>query len=74
METNSNGMRCRAVRELRTHRGLIKKCTEGTIQDCIENLGRRLIGIRWDSGITEYAFPSEIEIIPEQNVSMCVNQ
>jgi hypothetical protein len=29
----------------------------------MENLGRRLISVQWDGGITDYVFPSEIEII-----------
>jgi len=59
---SQNGMRCRATKEIRTHEGLIRRFTEGTIQDVIDNLGRQLINVKWDSGITTYAFFSEIEI------------
>ena len=57
-----SGMRCRARREIRTHEGLIRRFTEGTIEAVIDNLGRQLINVEWDSGITTYVFFNEIEI------------
>ena len=59
---NQIGMRCRATREIRTHEGLVRRFTEGTIRGVIDNLGRQLINVEWDSGITTYAFFNEIEI------------
>ena len=60
---SKSGMRCRATREIRTHEGLlIRRFTEGTIRGVIDNLGRRLINVEWDSGITTYVFFNEIEI------------
>ena len=59
---SQNGMRCRATKEIRTHEVLIGRFTEGTIQGVIDNLGRQLINVEWDSGITTYAFFNEIEI------------
>jgi hypothetical protein len=59
---SQKGMRCRTTKEIRTHGGLITRFTEGTIQSVIDNLGRQLIGIEWDSGVTTYAFINEIEI------------
>jgi len=55
-------MRCRATREIRTHEGLIRRFTEGTIEAVIDNLGRQLINVEWDSGITTYVFFNEIKI------------
>ena len=66
LATRLTGMRCRATRTVRSHRGLIKSSTEGTIQHDIENVGRHLISVQWDGGITEYVFPFEIEIITEE--------
>lgn len=63
IDTNLTGTRCRARTLLRSPRGLIKRSTEGTIQHDIDNLGRRLISVEWDGGITDYVFPAEIEII-----------
>ena len=59
---SKSGMRCRATREIRTHEGLIRRFTEGTIEAVIHNLGRQLINVEWDSGITTYVFFNEIEI------------
>lgn len=58
---SKSGMRCRATREIRTHEGLIRRFTEGTIEAVID-LGRQLINVEWDSGITTYVFFNEIEI------------
>ena len=63
IDTSLTGIRCRAMREVRSHRGLIRRSTEGTIRHDMDNLGRRLISVQWDSGGTDYVFPSEIEII-----------
>ena len=59
---SKSGMRCRATREIRTHEGLIRRFTEGTIEAVIDNLGRQLINVEWDSGLTTYVFFNEIEI------------
>ena len=61
-------MRCRATREIRTSQGLIRCSTEGVIQCEMDNLGRHPILVRWDSGVTDYAYPSEIEIIGQEAV------
>jgi hypothetical protein len=52
--------------------GLIERSTEGTVQRDIDNLGRRLISVQWDVGVTEYVFPSEIEIIDKKAPSGCI--
>ena len=59
---SQDGMRCRAMKEIRTHDGLIRRLTEGTIQGVIYNLGRQLIKVEWGGGITTYVFFNEIEI------------
>ena len=61
-------MRCRATREIRTGQGLIRCSTEGVIQHEMDNLARYLIQVRWDSGVTDYAYPSEIEILGQEAV------
>lgn len=66
VENNLSGARCRARTALRSHRGVIKRSTEGTIQHDIDNLGRRLISVQWDGGITDYVFPSEIELVDRE--------
>jgi hypothetical protein len=69
MDASVKGMRCRATTQVRSHRGLIKRSTEGTIQHYIENLGRQLVSVQWDLGFTDYVFPSEIEIVTTQDRS-----
>ena len=59
---SKSGMRCRATRAIRTHEGRIRRFTEGTIEAEVDNLGRQLINVEWDSGITTYVFFNEIEI------------
>jgi len=56
-------MRCRATREIRTGQGLIRCSSEGVVQYEVDDLRRHLIKVRWDSGVTDYAYPSEIEIL-----------
>ena len=43
INSSQDGMRCRATKEIRTHEGLIRRFTEGTIQGVIDNLGRDLL-------------------------------
>jgi hypothetical protein len=70
IDTSLTGIRCRAMREVRSHRGLIRRSTEGTIRHDMDNLGRRLISVQWDGGVTDYVFPSEIEIIAREERSL----
>jgi hypothetical protein len=70
MDTNLTGIRCRAMRAVRDHQGLIRRSTEGTIRHQMDNLGRHLISVQWDGGITQYVFPSEIEIIANEERSL----
>lgn len=56
------GQRCQAKRSIRGHQGFIGAECRGTIEAEIDNLGRRLIGVRWDNGLYMYVFPDEIDI------------
>ena len=58
---SQNGMRCRATTAIRAHQGLVRRFTEGTIQGVVESLGRQLINVKWETGITTYVFLNEIE-------------
>ncbi len=62
---NLKGLRCRARREIRTPTGKINAFSEGTIISETENLGRRLLRVRWDSGDDTLVFPHEVEILNE---------
>lgn len=67
IDTSLTGKRCRATKEIRSHQGLTRRFTEGTIQYDLDNIGRRLLSVKWDNGVTDYAFPFEIEIIDEED-------
>ena len=55
--------RCRALHNIVGHQGVIKAQTKGTVEAEMENLGRHLIKVQWDSHIAMYVFPEEIELI-----------
>lgn len=66
IDTTLTGRRCRATKEIRSHQGLTRRFTEGTIQYDLDNIGRHLFSVEWDNGVIGYVFPFEIEIIDEQ--------
>jgi hypothetical protein len=68
IDTTLTGKRCRTTTVVRSHRGVIKRSTEGTVVYDMDNLGRRLISVQWDIGGTDYVFSSEIEIISEEKL------
>jgi hypothetical protein len=63
IDLSSKGIRCRASREIQTNGGIVTSYTGGTIQYEIQNLGRCLILVDWDNGLSLNVSPSEIEII-----------
>lgn len=62
MSQHGERQRCQAKHSIRGHQGLISADTRGTIEGEIDNLGRHLIAVRWDSGLHMYVFPDEISI------------
>jgi hypothetical protein len=63
MDDRKQEMRCRAKKLIRTHAAVIGPLNEGTITDEVESLGRNLILVQWDAGLSTYVFDDEIEII-----------
>jgi hypothetical protein len=63
IDLSSEGMKCRAFRDIQSYQGTVSASMEGTIRYEIENLGRHIINVRWDNGLTLNVFPNEIEII-----------
>ena len=61
--------RCQAIRSIRGHQGLIGAQTRGTIEAEINNLGRRMIAVRWDNGLEMYVFPDEVEISDDPRIA-----
>ena len=70
IDTSSEGLRCRATREIRTCQGVIRRLTGGVIKCDMENLGRHLIRVQWDCGMTDYAYPVEIEILDQRETAV----
>lgn len=60
------GLRCRAIRVIRTHGGNVHCSSEGVIVSETNNLGRHLIEVRWEGGFCAYVFPNEIEIVGDE--------
>ena len=58
-----HGMKCRAIRNIRSYQGIISAFTEGTIEYEIENIGRHFVNVRWDNGLRLNVFHDEIELI-----------
>ena len=63
IDLSSQGIKCRAVRDIRSYQGMVNASTEGIIQYELENLGRHLVNVHWDNGLRLNVFPNEIEII-----------
>lgn len=57
------GSRCRIVRAVPYPGGLIGRNTVGTIRYGLENLGRALLLVDWDTGKSTMVFPEDIEIL-----------
>ena len=56
------GLRCHTRHLVRTVKGDLPRESHGTILYEMENLGRQLILVNWDNGISIPVFPDEIEI------------
>lgn len=62
---NLKGLRCRSKTQIRTYAGNVEPFSEGTIISEMNNLGRRILEIRWDHGVCTYVFVREIEILDD---------
>jgi hypothetical protein len=56
------GARCSAKQVIRGPAGTVGPPAQGTIAYEFEDLGRQLILVRWDTGVSTHVFPDEIEI------------
>lgn len=57
------GSRCKNVRPIAHPKGAIDRHTHGTIRYGLENLGRDLVMVDWDTGKATMVFPSDIELL-----------
>ena len=59
------GLRCYTRHFVRTVKGDLPRDSSGTIVYEMENLGRQLILVNWDNGISVPVFPDEIAVETE---------
>jgi hypothetical protein len=68
IDRTHTGARCYTRSLLRTVEGVLPRGSHGTILYEMENLGRQLILVRWDTGISVPTFPDEIELESNQDM------
>jgi len=66
VDRSRSGLRCRSVRYVNSPQGALPRFTRGTIRYEMENLGRRLVFVDWDHGISVPVFPDEIEVLGQE--------
>ncbi|MGE0822542.1 MAG: hypothetical protein AB7G75_25115 [Candidatus Binatia bacterium] len=65
VDRSRTGYRCCTRYFLRTVKGDLPRHSAGTVVSETENLGRHLILVNWDSGVTVPVFPDEIEFVDD---------
>ncbi len=68
IDRSQAGVRCRTRCHLHTIEGLLRRGSQGTIYYEMDNLGRRLVFVHWDNGMSVPVFPHEIEILTPAEV------
>ncbi len=68
VDRSRSGAQCRTLRHLRTVEGILPRGSHGTILYEMDNLGRWLVFVDWDNGMSVPVFPHEIEV-PEQEAA-----
>lgn len=64
------GARCRALHHINTVQGTLPRGSFGTIRYEMDNLGRHLVLVDWDTGISVPVFPPEIEIVLQEETQV----
>lgn len=62
IDRTRTGVRCYTRHLVRTVKGDLPRGSYGSVVSETENLGRLLILVNWDNGISVPVFPDEIEI------------
>jgi len=69
MDRTLCGKRCHTVRTVAHHRGRLPRETAGTIRYALENIGRTLVFVDFDSGPSLMVLPDDISLEgPEKTV------
>lgn len=61
-----SGSRCRVIQRVHHPGGVIDRHTCGTIRYGLENLGRALVLVDWDTGRATLVFPDDIELLANE--------
>lgn len=64
-----SGSRCRVVRQVHYPGGAVHRFTVGTIRYGMENLGRELVMVDWDTGQATVVFPNDIELLTSEQIA-----
>jgi hypothetical protein len=70
IDRTHSGWRCRTQRLIRTVKGDLPRGSQGTVVYEMENLGRQLLLVSWDLGISVPVFPDEIELEAQLDASV----
>jgi hypothetical protein len=71
IDRTHTGLRCHTQHLVRTVKGDLPRGSQGTVVYETENLGRQLILVSWDTGISVPVFPDEIELERQQAGGAC---
>lgn len=56
------GTRCSTVRPIAHHGGYLPRAQEGTVRYTIENIGRTLVHVDFDSGVSMMVLPDDLHL------------
>ena len=62
LDRTLDGTRCRTVRPIAHHRGYLPREVEGTIRYTVENIGRTLVRVDFDSGASLMVLPDDVAL------------
>jgi len=71
IDRTHTGARCYTVRFIRTVKGDLLRGSYGTVLHPLENLGRRLVLVHWNSGVTVPVFPDQIARESQDSLHLC---
>ncbi len=62
MDRSLDGKRCRTIRPVPHHAGYLPRRLEGTVRYQVENLGRTLLRVDFDSGTSVMVLPDDVAV------------
>ena len=67
LDRRLDGKRCRTARPIAHHGGYVPREVSGTIRYTVENLGRTLLRVDFDSGASLMVLPDDVVIDDGEN-------